>query len=63
MKKIILYVKNGLNYKVNKFENLGEGHNAFNQVRMQNKFDYIELGIDDIDQNGKYLIVRKIYCK
>ncbi|WP_195238701.1 hypothetical protein [Romboutsia sp. 1001285H_161024_C4] len=59
MKKIILYVKNGTEYEVHKFENLGEGQKAFTK-RREKKFDYLELGIDDLDQGGRYKIVRSI---
>ncbi|MDB8803216.1 hypothetical protein PN294_13585 [Romboutsia sp. 1001216sp1] len=60
MKKIILYVKNGKEYEVYKFENLGEGQKAFTE-RRKKKFDYLELGIDDLDrEGGRYEIVRSI---
>lgn len=60
-KKIVLYVANNGKYEVKKFHNLGEGHKLFNKKMKEGNFTYLELGIDNVDIDGKYKIVRKIY--
>ena len=61
MKKIILYVANNGKYEVNKLNDLGEGHKLFNKKMREGNFTYLELGIDKIDIDGEYKIVRKMY--
>lgn len=62
-KKYILYINNNGKYEVHKFYSLGEGHKAFNHRENIGNFSYLELGIDRLDEEGKYIIVRKIYSK
>lgn len=60
-KKIILYVANNGKYEVKEVNDLGEGHKLFNKKMREGNFTYLELGIDKIDIDGEYKIVRKIY--
>lgn len=60
-KKYVLYVNNNGKYEVYKFYGLGEGHKAFNDRRKVGNFDYLELGIDKVDEEDKYIIVRNLY--
>ncbi|RGW97767.1 hypothetical protein [Paraclostridium sordellii] len=60
--KYILYVNNNGKYEVNKFDKLEKGHKAFNDRRKIGNFDYLELGIDKVDEEDKYIIVRKLYA-
>lgn len=60
-KKIILYVANNGKYEVKEVTNLGEGHKLFNKKMIEGNFTYLELGIDKIDIDGEYKIVRKLY--
>lgn len=57
--KIILYSKkyNG-EYEVIEVNDLMEGHNLFDEKLKEGNFSYLELGIDKLDSNGKYEIVR-----
>ncbi|WP_290063494.1 hypothetical protein [Paraclostridium bifermentans] len=60
-KKIILYVANNGKYEVKEVNDLGEGHKLFNKKMGEGNFTYLELGIDKIDIDGEYKIVRKMY--
>lgn len=60
-KKIILYVANNGKYEVKEVNDLGEGHKLFNKKMREGNFTYLELGIDKIDIDGEYKIVRKMY--
>lgn len=60
-KKIILYVANNGKYEVKEVNDLGEGHELFNKKMIEGNFTYLELGIDKIDIDGEYKIVRKLY--
>ncbi|MGL5652127.1 MAG: hypothetical protein ACRDDE_10240 [Paraclostridium sp.] len=61
MKKIILYVANNGKYEVNEINDLGEGNKLFNKKMIEGNFTYLELGIDKIDIDGEYKVVRKLY--
>lgn len=64
MKKIVLYIARGnQKYEVKKFNDLGEGHEAFTEEFLKGEFEYLELGIDNVDIDGTYKIVRKINLK
>lgn len=60
-KKIILYVANNGKYEVKEVNDLGEGHKLFNKKMIEGNFTYLELGIDKIDIDGEYKIVRNLY--
>ncbi len=62
MKKaqVIVYVRVGSKSEVIKLDNLYEGHKKFNELKNEGNFDYLELGIDKIDINGTYPIIRSI---
>lgn len=61
MKKIILYVANNGKYEVKEINDLREGHKLFNKKMIEGNFTYLELGIDKIDIDGEYKVVRKLY--
>lgn len=60
MKKIIVYVKEGSKSDVFKFDNLKDGHNKFRKIHIKGNFNYLELGIDEIDLKGTYRVIRSL---
>lgn len=60
MQKIIVYVRKGSKSQVIKLDNLKKGHEKFNEINIKGDFDYLELGIDRIDVNGTYSIIRSL---
>lgn len=61
MKKYVVYLANNGKYEVNKFDALENAHNKFNEQMIEAKYTYLELGIDKVDIDGTYTIVRKLY--
>lgn len=62
MRKIVLYTNKGnQKYEVKNFTSLKEGHEAFNTVRKEGNYEYVELGLDGVDVDGKYSIIRKSF--
>ena len=60
MQKIIVYVRRGSKSQVIQLDNLKKGHKKFNEINIKGDFDYLELGIDRIDVNGTYSIIRSL---
>lgn len=60
MQKIIVYVRKGSKSQVIQLDNLKKGHEKFNEINIKGDFDYLELGIDRIDVNGTYSIIRSL---
>ena len=61
MKNIILYVNKGnQEYEVIKCKDLKEGHTKFTEYQNKGNYTYLELGIDKVDIDGTYTIVRKL---
>lgn len=60
MQKIIVYVGKGSKSQVIQLDNLKKGHEKFNEINIKGDFDYLELGIDRIDVNGTYSIIRSL---
>ena len=60
-KHIKLYIKRKSGYDLKSFSDLGEGHKEFTKEMKKGDFEYLELGIDNVDTTGRYNIVRRIY--
>lgn len=60
MQKIIVYVRKGNKSDIIQLDNLKKGHEKFNEINIKGDFNYLELGIDRIDVNGTYRIVRSL---
>lgn len=60
MQKIIVYVRRGSKSEVIPLDSLKKGHEKFNEINIKGDFNYLELGIDRIDVNGTYSIVRSL---
>lgn len=62
MRKIVLYINKGnQKYEVRNCKSLKEGHEAFNKERKDGDYVYLELGLDGVDVDGKYSIIRKSF--